>query len=403
MATTTLNTRLRLKYDTLANWQKNDPVILSGEAAVVVVPAKSGVTQNEPTVLIKIGDGTSKFSELDYITAYAGDVYAWAKAATKPSYTANEISGLAAYINTTIKDTDTQYQVVKVDDHSFKLQSKAKDGTAWTDVGNPITITYTCVEGATNGTVKFNGVEVKVHGLGSAAFTASSAYDAAGSADKAKSAVIGTTSDASSANTIYGAKKYTDEKAKAVNDKVTTLIGSDTGKSARTIANEELAAQLIPANAKDSLDTLQEIAAWIQSHPDDASAMQSAINALKTKVTLGTNTSGAEYTTVKAYVEAAIAALNIGDYATASNLTTLAGRVTTLEKATHTHTNKSVLDGITAAKVSNWDAAETNAKSHTNTEIGKLHAIAKSGNAKDLVQTEGDYIIFNCGTSSTVI
>ena len=25
MATTTLNTRLRLKYDTLANWQKNNP------------------------------------------------------------------------------------------------------------------------------------------------------------------------------------------------------------------------------------------------------------------------------------------------------------------------------------------------------------------------------------------
>lgn len=403
MATTTLNTRLRLKYDTLANWQKNNPVILAGEAAVVVVPAKSGVTQNEPTVLIKIGDGTSKFSELDYITAYAGDVYAWAKAATKPSYTANEISGLAAYINTTIKDTDTQYQVVKVDDHSFKLQSKAKDGTVWTDVGDPITITYTCVEGATNGTVKFNGVEVKVHGLGSAAFTDSTAYDAAGSADKVKTAVIGTTSDTASANTIYGAKKYTDGQVKTVNDKVTTLIGSDAGKSARTIANEELAAQLIPANAKDSLDTLQEIAAWIQSHPDDASAMQSAINALKTKVTLGTNSNGTEYATVKAYVEAAIAALNIGDYATAANLTALAGRVSTLETATHTHTNKAVLDGITAAKVTNWDAAETNAKSYTNTEIGKLHAIAKSGNAKDLVQTAGDYIIFNCGTSSTVI
>lgn len=403
MATTTLNTRLRLKYDTLANWQKNDPVILAGEAAIVVVPAKSGVTQNEPTVLIKIGDGTKKFSELDYITAYAGDVYAWAKAAEKPSYTADEISGLETYINTTIKDTDTQYQVVKVDDHSFKLQSKPKDGTGWTDVGDPITITYTCVEGTENGTVKFNGVDVKVHGLGSAAFTDASAYDAAGAADDVKDAVIGADGDASSKDTIYGAKKYADEKAKTVGDKLDTLIGSDTGKSARTIANEELAAQLIPADAKDSLDTLQEIAAWIQSHPDDASAMHTAITALQTKVTLGTNAQGAEYATVKAYVEAAIAALNIGDYATAASLTELAGRVTTLEGATHTHANKTVLDDITATKVANWDAAEQNAKDYADTEIGKLHAIAKSGNAKDLVQTAGDYIIFNCGTSSTVI
>lgn len=403
MATTTLNTRLRLKYDTLANWQKNNPVILAGEAAVVVVPAKSGVTQNEPTVLIKIGDGTKKFAELDYITAYAGDVYAWAKAAEKPSYTADEISGLENYINTTIKDTDTLFQVVKVNDHSFKLQSKAKDATAWTDVGDPITITYTCVEGTENGTVKFNGVDVAVHGLGSAAFTNADAYDTAGAADGVKTALIGAAGDASSKDTIKGAKKYADEQVKPVGDKVNTLIGTDTGKSARTIANEELAKQLIPENAKESLDTLQEIAAWIQAHPDDVTAMQTAIQALQTKVTLGTNAQGTEYATVKAYVEAAIAALHIGDYATAANLTALADRVTPLETAKHTHANKTVLDGITATKVSNWDAAEKNAKDHADTEIGKLHVVAKSGNAKDLVQTAGDYIIFNCGTSSTVI
>ena len=66
--------------------------------------------------------------------------------------------------------------------------------------------------------------------------------------------------------------------------KVTTLIGSDTGKSVRTIANEELAAQLIPASAQEALDTLQEIAAWIQNHPADAAAMNSAIEALEDRV-----------------------------------------------------------------------------------------------------------------------
>ena len=56
-----------------------------------------------------------------------------------------------------------------------------------------------------------------------------------------------------------------------------TLIGGDTGKSARTIASEEIANQLIPGSADESLNTLQEIAAWIQQHPDDVAAMNKSI------------------------------------------------------------------------------------------------------------------------------
>lgn len=70
----------------------------------------------------------------------------------------------------------------------------------------------------------------------------------------------------------------------ALAGRVTTLEGSDAGKSVRTIANEELAAQLIPADAQESMDTLTEIAAWIQSHPDDAAAMNAAITKLQAKL-----------------------------------------------------------------------------------------------------------------------
>ena len=87
----------------------------------------------------------------------------------------------------------------------------------------------------------------------------------------------------------------------AIDSKVTTLVGSDTDKSVRTIANEELAAQLIPGGAKESLDTLQEIAAWIQSHPDDASAMNAAITALQTLV--GTIPEGATATDNVNYIK----------------------------------------------------------------------------------------------------
>ena len=112
---------------------------------------------------------------------------------------------------------------------------------------------------------------------------------------------------------------------KAYEGKVDTLIGTDTNKSVRTIANEELAAQLIPENAAADLNELHEIAAWIQSHPGDASAMNLAISALQTKTTLGTDSeTGAEYATVKKYVDDQIATVN-GD------ASTLAGRVSTNE------------------------------------------------------------------------
>ena len=65
---------------------------------------------------------------------------------------------------------------------------------------------------------------------------------------------------------------------------VATLIGDDAGKSVATIAAEKVAELLIPENADESLDTLQEIATWIQTHPDDAAEMNSDIVLLQEKV-----------------------------------------------------------------------------------------------------------------------
>ena len=129
------------------------------------------------------------------------------------------------------------------------------------------------------------------------------------------------------------------EAINGVSAKVETLVGSDTGKSVRTIANEELAAQLIPASAKESLDTLQEIAAWIQDHPDDASAMNDAIAALEAKVDTGDKT-------VSAYVTDAIDALKIGDYAKATELAAAVERIVALEAASATHATKDEVKAV---------------------------------------------------------
>lgn len=106
---------------------------------------------------------------------------------------------------------------------------------------------------------------------------------------------------------ILGKKALIDANIATEAAKISTLIGSDTAKSVRTIANEELAAQLIPASAQESLDTLQEIAAWIQAHPGDAATMNQAISDLAALV--GELPSTTTATTVVGYITAEIAAL----------------------------------------------------------------------------------------------
>jgi hypothetical protein len=106
---TTFNTRIQLKYDTYENWDTNNPVLLKGEMAVVEVPVETGVAQNEPTYLLKIGDGKSDFKTLKWVSGTAADVYSWAKAASKPTYAATEITGLEDFIGEKVQDTDTQY------------------------------------------------------------------------------------------------------------------------------------------------------------------------------------------------------------------------------------------------------------------------------------------------------
>lgn len=139
MANKEFETRIKLKYDTYANWIANDPVLEAGEIAIATIATGDTQTVNSvatPQVLIKSGDGTNKYSALKFVSGLAADVYSWAKAATKPTYSANEITGLDTYISGQIQDTDTQYQIVKDGDsgYKYKLQSKAKDATAWTDV-----------------------------------------------------------------------------------------------------------------------------------------------------------------------------------------------------------------------------------------------------------------------------
>lgn len=95
-------------------------------------------------------------------------------------------------------------------------------------------------------------------------------------------------------------------------------------------------------------------------------AAEGGISALETKV-------GDE--TVAKQISDAIEALKIGDYAKAADLTAA---------ITQHNTDKAALETEIAKKANDADLA----------------AIAKTGNVNDLIQTEGDIIIFDCGNAS---
>lgn len=66
-------------------------------------------------------------------------------------------------------------------------------------------------EGATNGTIAVDGTDVAVHGLGSAAFENTTAFDPAGSS----AAVLGSNTDDEDDITVYGARAYADAQIAA--------------------------------------------------------------------------------------------------------------------------------------------------------------------------------------------
>lgn len=66
---------------------------------------------------------------------------------------------------------------------------------------------------------------------------------------------------------------------------IKVLVGTDgDGKSIKDIAIEALAESLIPEGAKESRDTLKEIADWIQDHPDDVTDLNSRLKSLEEAV-----------------------------------------------------------------------------------------------------------------------
>lgn len=86
MADKILKTRIVSKHASYEAWANSELKLLAGEIALAAIettkPDGQGGSITVPTYLMKVGDGSKTFKELNWLAAPASDVYAWAKKAS---------------------------------------------------------------------------------------------------------------------------------------------------------------------------------------------------------------------------------------------------------------------------------------------------------------------------------
>ena len=387
-----LNVRIKNKYDSYENWAASGLVLEAGEIAIahttVDVQVGNG-TAKHPALLMKVGNGTDTFANLPWLSAKAADVLAVCKDETELRAFINGVitdAGVATddalktlstqvttnkgnieALQTAVGDADkglvkavavleslvggtevsTQIQTyvnnlnlattyaaksieTTVSDHIADTVAHVTtaDKTKWNGALQASDI----AAGSANGTIAVKGTDVAITGLGSAAFTESSAYDAAGAASAAEAA----------------AKAYADG-----------LAGNYDAKGAASAAETA---------AKSYADGLAK-------NYDAVGSAAQALTDAKTYVdgfTGGKTVSDSISDTIKNYstteqMNTAIATAK-GEAVTHANglNTAMDARVAALELIDHTHSNLEALEGINAAKIDAWSAAEENAKKYAN-------------------------------------
>lgn len=458
MANRILNTRIKLRYASYAEWQNSSVVLLPGEVAVCYVEANnSDVKNTAPTVLFKVGDGQHTFANLQWSSARAADVYDWAKAETKPVYTKSEV-GLSNVRNVeqyskeevdakvknlqdaiNVADTNTTYEFDLSKKNEITIYSKEK-GADKVKVGTfsvnfeDLLVEIQGIKGSIQAIEEnIDSIEEDVKNLqnNKADKTQLNDYynkeeadgkflqaaDIAGKADKsyvdeqlATKVDLGTYNSGmngvnlklteiegdiedinnnfnnyTTTEVLNGQLELKADKTqvaadiKAVNDKFANYYTKDQADAEfMTLAEVDARVNQVITDAVqgDALTSLTELVQYINTHGGEAAEMAAAIEVLEGKL------DGIDSTVVK-YVSDAIDALKIGDYAKAEELVALAARVTEIEK-------KPAM-GITAQQISNWDAAEKNAKDYVDGKVQLIDGELEDLNDR-LEAIEDDYL-----------
>ena len=131
MATKTLASRIKMKRDTSANWNTNNPILLNGE--IIIVDTEAGETR------YKIGDGVKTYSQLPFQDEYIRNLIAnkldkTATAADSSKLNGQEASYYAVDSNVVHKNGAETIAGVK----TFSGKINANAGAAIKTSGNAI-------------------------------------------------------------------------------------------------------------------------------------------------------------------------------------------------------------------------------------------------------------------------
>lgn len=464
-----LNTRIALKIDSLENWNKSTLGLKKGELAIATVAATAGTGLTEPVCMIKIGeDGVKTFSQLEWnFYAKASDVLSACKSEDALKAFVNGViadAGIASsdameQLAGRVTTVEGEITTLKGDESTAGSIAKAiKDAIDALDLAN----TYATKEhehtkdditdfAHTHEISEVNGLQdaldskqavgdyaTKSEAQGYANAKDDAIAEAKKAGDDAQADVdalaekVGTVADGKTVvQMIEDAKTaatYDDTQVKAdieanaeaialLNDG-STVEGSVDYKIAQAVA-------AIMENPDDTMNSINELVTWCNDHAADALELSNKVSANETDIAALEKLVGS--TAVATQITDAIASAlkidGVDKYALAADLTAAIARIAALEKDTHTHSNKALLDTydqtnaniksavdkahehsnkatldkVTEDKLTAWDKVSEKAND------ADLAAIAKTGNVNDLIQTDGDYIIFNCGSATEVI
>lgn len=335
-------TRIQLKIDSLAAWQDvsktnqgGNLVLNKGEIGLCEIPASSTEATNAPTILFKVGDGTHKFSELNWTSAFAADVHSWAKQ-SQHEFVTNFLS-LKDSSNVTIQskldavfatDQALTNAVAAIQEQITNLAVGALEGRVqslenWktshenTVAGYGDIITHNASEFATSAqggkadsaiqSINIAGNELTKTGntltadtlktslgLKSAAYQESTAFATAAQGSKADSAVQSVSLSTGSTN---GTVKLTvdnvagqDVQVKGLGSAAFTEAGAydafGSAAAAETAAKtyaknyaDDVKKSILGEDLTETYDTLKEIANWIEGDGVNATELSQAIAA----------------------------------------------------------------------------------------------------------------------------
>lgn len=234
------------------------------------------------------------------------------------------VGNLIEYVTSGSAEGDMVF--VNIDPQTHKVTASLTDGAVTevklhSDVKAKLAKAVSAVQkvepGTANGTIKVDTADVAVTGLKSAAYTESSAYDAAGTAAGVKTALEGTTTSASSTATIAGAKKYAEEKASAAQTAAETTAKGYV--DALTLPDAAVTKKLVSA-VKQTNGQIEVVRRELVA--DDIpelgiskiSGLQAAIDAKQDIVSFdGTYSASNKAATVKTVTDAVAAVVSNGD------------------------------------------------------------------------------------------